>query len=49
MLALIALQERVALQLRVDESVELDVRQLQQLDSLLQLRSDDEALALPEL
>jgi hypothetical protein len=48
-LALIALQQRVALQLGLDEGVELDVRQLQQLDRLLQLRSDDEALALPEL
>lgn len=48
-IALIALQERIALQLGLDEGVELDVRQLQQLDGLLQLRGDDEALALPEL
>ena len=46
-LAILALQQRVALELAVDEGVELEVAQLQQLDGLLQLRRDDQTLALP--
>jgi hypothetical protein len=37
LLGLLALQQRVALQLGLDEGLELEVRQLQQLDRLLQL------------
>ncbi len=44
---LVALQQRVALKLAIHERLELEVRQLQKLDSLLQLRRDDEALPLP--
>ncbi len=43
----VALQQRVALQLAIHERLKLKVRQLQKLDSLLQLRRDDEALPLP--
>ncbi len=46
---LVARQQRIALQLALDVGVQLHVRQLQQLDRLLQLRRDDEALPLPEL
>ena len=46
--ALVTLEERVALQLLVDEGLELDVGHLQQLDRLLQLRRHDESLALAE-
>ena len=46
-LAILALQQRVALELAVHEGVELEVAQLQQLDGLLQLRRDDQPLALP--
>jgi hypothetical protein len=48
-LALLALQEGITLQLGVDERLELKVRQLQELDGLLQLRRDDQPLALPNL
>jgi hypothetical protein len=48
-LAVIALQQGVTLELALDEGVQLDVRQLQKLDRLLQLRRDDKALALPKL
>jgi len=47
--ALVADEQRIALQLGVYERIELNVRQLQQLDGLLQLRRDDKALALPDL
>ena len=46
-LALVALQQRIAFQLGLDEGVELQVGQLQQLDRLLQLGRDDQPLALP--
>ncbi len=46
---LVALQERIALDLALHIGLELEVRQLQQLDRLLQLRGDDKALALPQL
>ena len=42
-------EQRIALQLGLDEGLELNIRQLQQLDRLLQLRRDDKALALPDL
>ncbi len=48
-LGLVADQERIALQLALDIGLELHVRELQQLDGLLQLRRDDQALALPKL
>ena len=48
-LTLVALEQRVLLELGLHEGVELNVAQLQQLDRLLQLGSDDEPLALPEL
>ena len=48
-LALLALQQRIALQLALDIGLELKIRQLQQLDRLLQLRRDDQSLALPNL
>ena len=48
-IALVALQQRIALQLAFDIGLELEVRQLQKLDRLLQLGRDDEALALPKL
>ena len=47
--ALVALEQGIALQLGVHEGVELKIRQLQQLDRLLQLRRDDQTLALPYL
>ena len=48
-LALVALQQRVALQLRIDERLDLKIRHLQQLDRLLQLGGDDQPLSLPNL
>ena len=47
-LRLVAGQQRIALQLRLDEGVELQVGELQQLDRLLQLGRDDQTLALAE-
>ena len=47
--AVAALQERVLGQLLVDGARELDVRQLQQLDRLLQLRREHKALLLPKI
>ena len=46
---LIALQERVALELRLDEHAQLDVGQLKQTNSLLQLGCHHQLLALPQL
>ena len=48
-IALVALEQRIALQLALDEGLELKVRQLQQLDRLLQLRGDDQPLPLTKL
>ena len=48
-LGVLALQQGVLLQLGLDESLQLKVRQLQQLDRLLQLGRDDQTLALPYL
>ena len=48
-LGVLALQQRIAFQLGLDEGVELEVRQLQQLDRLLELGRDDQPLALPNL
>ena len=48
-LGLVALQQGIALQLGLDELLELDVRQLQQLDRLLQLGRDDQPLPLSDL
>ena len=47
--ALVSLQQRIALKLALDIGIQLDAGQLQKLDRLLQLRRDDEALALPQL
>jgi hypothetical protein len=46
---LVALQQRIALQLRLDEGVQLEVGELQKLDRLLQLGGDDQPLPLPDL
>jgi hypothetical protein len=46
-LCVLALQQRIALQLGLDEGLQLKVGQLQQLDRLLQLGRDDQTLALP--
>ena len=48
-LGVLALQQRVALQLGFHEGLELEVGQLQQLDGLLQLGRDDQPLPLPDL
>ena len=48
-LGFFALQQRIALQLGFHEFGEFDVRELQQLDGLLQLRRDHQALALAQL
>ena len=45
----VALEQGIALQLALDIGLQFEVRQLQQLDRLLQLRRDDEALPLPKL
>ena len=45
----IALEQRVALQLGLDERVEFEMAELQQLDRLHQLRSERQALRLPHL
>lgn len=47
--AVVAHQERVLLDLGLDIFVEFDVRQLQKLDRLLELRRDDEALPLSQI
>ena len=47
-LRLLAGQQRVLLQLLLDEDLEFEIGELQQLDGLLQLRRDDQTLALPE-
>ena len=44
-----ALEQRIALDLLVDEAVELDMRQLQQLDRLHQLRRHHQRLRLAQL
>ncbi len=44
--AVVTLQDRVALQLLLAMIRQLDIRQLQQLDGLLQLRRHDQRLAL---
>ena len=49
MVAFVALEQGIALELGLDIGLQLEVRQLQKLDRLLQLRRDDKALALPEL
>ena len=45
---LVTLEQRIALKFLVDENLKLDIRHLQQLDRLLQLRRHDERLALAE-
>ena len=45
----VALEERILFELLLDECREFDVRHLQQLDRLLQLRRHDQRLALAEL
>ena len=45
----VALEQRIALELRLDEGVELEVGQLQQPNRLLQLRRHHQLLALPQL
>ncbi len=47
--SLVALQQGIAFQLGLDEGLQLQVRQLQQLDRLLQLGRDDQPLPLPDL
>ena len=47
--ALVALEQRVALQLLVDEGLQFHVGHLQQLDGLLQLRRHHQGLALAEV
>ena len=49
LVSLVALQQRIAFQLGVDEGLDLKIRHLQQLDRLLQLGRDDQPLALPYL
>ncbi len=44
-----ALEQGIAFELGLDEGVEFEVRQLQELDRLLELRRDGKALALPKL
>ncbi len=46
---LVAFQQRVALQLLLDEGVDLDIGVLQQLDRLTQLRRHDQGLALAQV
>gem|GEM_PF-5604965 len=46
---LVALQQGVAFQFGLDEGLKLQVRQLQQLDRLLQLGRDDQPLPLSDL
>ncbi len=43
------LQQRIAFELRIDESRELEMGQLQQLDRLQQLRRHGQGLPLPQL
>jgi hypothetical protein len=47
--AVVALEQRILLQLALDIGRELQIRQLQQLDSLLQLRRHHERLGLAEI
>ncbi len=47
--AIIAGQERVSLEFAFDILLQLQIGELKQLDRLLELRRDDQALALPEL
>ena len=46
---LVALEQRIALELALDIFGQFEIRQLQQLDRLLQLRRHDQGLALPQL
>ena len=48
-LGVLALQQRIALQLGLNEGVQLLAGQLQKLDRLLQLGRDDQSLALPDV
>ena len=43
---IVALQQRIALHLLLDEGVHLDIGELQELDGLTQLRRHDQGLAL---
>ena len=45
----LALEQRIALELALDIVGEFEIRQLQQLDRLLQLRRHDQGLALLQL
>ncbi|MNE12769.1 hypothetical protein D3C80_1055850 [compost metagenome] len=45
----VALQQGVSFQLALDEGFQLEIRQLQQLDRLLQLGRDDQPLSLSDL
>ena len=45
----VALEQRVLLDLALDERRQLEIGKLQQLDRLLQLRRHDERLGLPEI
>ncbi|MNQ95860.1 hypothetical protein D3C85_1114380 [compost metagenome] len=47
--ALVALQQGVPFQFALDEGFQLEIRQLQQLDRLLQLGRDDQPLTLSDL
>ena len=46
---LVALKQRVPLELALDESLQLEIGHLQKLDRLLQLRRHDQGLALLQL
>ncbi len=46
---LVAFEQRILFELGLDEGLELEVRHLQKLDRLLQLRRHDQGLALPQL
>ena len=48
-LGVLALQQRIALELGLNEGVQLLAGQLQKLDRLLQLGRDDQSLALPDV
>ena len=45
---LVALEQGITLELGLDEDLELEIAELEQLDRLLQLRRDDQGLALPQ-
>ena len=49
LLRLGALEQRIALELGLDEAGQLDIGELQQLDGLLQLRRHDQIVGLTEL